>query len=135
MSDEPLGTSLPGRKDFGCNVYSSGEDSFVECVMPRAQGAILDYFKLVNQTPDFEDTPTVFNEDASMETSGSNVDSEIQEPAEGINGAHAAADLKDRVIEVDEEEQEENGKVALGGDIADLEDKFKDTTVRDLKDN
>ena len=50
-------TPMTGRQIVGCNVYSSGEENFLECIVPRAYKVFLDYFKLVHQIPDYEATP------------------------------------------------------------------------------
>ena len=62
VSPERHGTPLTGRERFGCNIYASGASDFVECVVPRAYAAILDYFKLVSNNPDYENVPLEVDE-------------------------------------------------------------------------
>ena len=62
LSHEPMETPLTGRPHFGCNLYSSGEGTYIESIMPRAHAAIVDYFKLVFRHPDFENVPPDLDE-------------------------------------------------------------------------
>ena len=62
ISSEDLGTPLTGRKDFGCNCYSSGEGLYLECIMPKAHRSMLDYFKVVGDNSDYEAEPQDFSE-------------------------------------------------------------------------
>lgn len=53
-STEPIGTQLTGRAHFGCAVYSSSEEYYVECIAPRIYEHVIDYFELVHRTPGYE---------------------------------------------------------------------------------
>ncbi|KAL9033059.1 MAG: hypothetical protein Q9214_007693 [Letrouitia sp. 1 TL-2023] len=55
VSDEPVETPLTGREDFGCNVYSAGENAHVECTTPKAYKKILQFFKLVEDVPGYRE--------------------------------------------------------------------------------
>ena len=46
---------LVGRKQMGCNTFSSGESQHTECLMPAAYSAMLEFFKLVNEVPGYEE--------------------------------------------------------------------------------
>ena len=66
-SDLPLDTPLPGRKYFGCNCYSAGEDTYLECIMPRAFPAILRYLQICADNPDYVAVAQDFNEESDEE--------------------------------------------------------------------
>ncbi|KAI4227002.1 MAG: hypothetical protein L6R36_002748 [Xanthoria steineri] len=57
QSDEPVGTSLTGREDFGCNCYSAGQNEVLERVMPVAYKAMLTFFQLVKDVPGYHELP------------------------------------------------------------------------------
>lgn len=44
VNEAPLGTLVEGRAEYGCNVYASGEQMYVECIMIRAWRDMLDWF-------------------------------------------------------------------------------------------
>ena len=50
---------LPGRDDFGCNRYSSGEELYQENVIVRSWGAMLDWFMVVHTIPTFEEVEVI----------------------------------------------------------------------------
>ena len=52
-----LGTPLYGRQDIGCNCYSSGENTHVECIMPNAYKNMLAFFQLVHDLAGYEEKP------------------------------------------------------------------------------
>jgi len=62
ISSEPTGTPLTGRKDFGCNCYSSGEGLYLECIMSKAHVSMLSYFKVVADNPHYEAEPQDISE-------------------------------------------------------------------------
>jgi len=70
ISSEPTGPPLTGRKDFGCNCYSSGEGLYLECTMSKAQMSMLDYFQVVADNPHYEAEP----QDISEVENGENVE-------------------------------------------------------------
>ena len=55
LSPEPVDTPLEGRKEFGCNCYSAGEETYTECIMPQAHKAMLSFLKLVADVPGYEE--------------------------------------------------------------------------------
>lgn len=55
IHDDPAGTPLPGRRQAGCNCFSSGEGANVECIMPSAYKTMLAFFDLVKETPGYEE--------------------------------------------------------------------------------
>ncbi|KAL8733589.1 MAG: hypothetical protein Q9166_001998 [cf. Caloplaca sp. 2 TL-2023] len=57
QSDEPLETPLTGRKDFGCNCYSAGQNEVLERVMPVAYKSMLKFFQLVHDVPGYRELP------------------------------------------------------------------------------
>ena len=57
LSDQSTLTPLQGRSRLGCNVYASGENVYLECIMTKAHVSILDYFKFVLMHPGYENTP------------------------------------------------------------------------------
>lgn len=59
VSDEPVETPLTGQEDFGCNVYSAGENAHVECTTPKAYQKILQFFKLVEDVPGYIEVEAV----------------------------------------------------------------------------
>ena len=122
LSDEPLGAPLPGRKQFGCNVFSSGEPAYVECTMPRACEAVLDYFKLVSRSPDFEDVPLdVPEEEPAIATPGWDDDGLANESV--ANQARIKSTEQDYETETTDTENRP------------LEDKLKESTIRDPEDD
>ena len=48
----PIGTLVEGRAEFGCNVYTSGEHHYVECIMIRAWRDMLDWFGRLSKGED-----------------------------------------------------------------------------------
>ncbi|KAL8853443.1 MAG: hypothetical protein Q9221_001760 [Calogaya cf. arnoldii] len=57
QSDEPVGTPLTGREDFGCNCYSAGQNEVLERVMPVAYRDMLKFFQLVHDVPGYRELP------------------------------------------------------------------------------
>ncbi|KAL8675227.1 MAG: hypothetical protein Q9168_000347 [Polycauliona sp. 1 TL-2023] len=57
QSDEPLGTPMTGREDFGCNCYSAGQNETLERVMPVAYTDMLKFFQLVKDVPGYRELP------------------------------------------------------------------------------
>ncbi|KAL9129616.1 MAG: hypothetical protein Q9217_001972 [Psora testacea] len=55
IHSEPLDTPLFGRQQMGCNCLSSGEAQHTECIMPRAYKSMLEFFRLVNDVPGYEE--------------------------------------------------------------------------------
>ena len=53
IHSEPVETPLAGRQELSCNCFSSGESTFVECIMPRSYKSMLGFFQLVNDIPGY----------------------------------------------------------------------------------
>ncbi len=66
QSDEPVGTPLTGREDFGCNCYSAGQNEVLERVMPMAHSDMLKFFQLVNDVPGYRELPGMTAEDVDV---------------------------------------------------------------------
>ncbi|KAL9640192.1 MAG: hypothetical protein Q9204_000820 [Flavoplaca sp. TL-2023a] len=66
QSDEPVGTPLTGREDFGCNCYSAGQNEVLERVMPTAHSEMLKFFQLVNDVPGYRELPEMAAEDVDV---------------------------------------------------------------------
>ncbi|KAL8887759.1 MAG: hypothetical protein Q9192_006278, partial [Flavoplaca navasiana] len=66
QSDEPVGTPLTGREDFGCNCYSAGQNEVLERVMPMAHSDMLKFFQLVNDVPGYRELPEMTAEDVDV---------------------------------------------------------------------
>ncbi|KAF7506062.1 hypothetical protein GJ744_012309 [Endocarpon pusillum] len=47
-----IGTLVEGRAEFGCNVYASGEQHYVECIIIRAWRHMLDWFGRLSRGED-----------------------------------------------------------------------------------
>ena len=54
---EPVGNQLSARAIMGCNTYSAGEDTNVECIMPKAKLCFLEFFMRVFLHPGYEEWP------------------------------------------------------------------------------
>ena len=67
VSPEPLGTPLTGRKEIGCNCYSSGSAQHLECIMPEAYRDMLAFFRLVNELPGYEEVEVILEDDMASE--------------------------------------------------------------------
>ncbi|KAL8998854.1 MAG: hypothetical protein Q9169_002192 [Polycauliona sp. 2 TL-2023] len=63
QSDEPLGTPMTGREDFGCNCYSAGQNEVLERVMPVAYTDMLKFFQLVHDVPGYRELPEMTAEE------------------------------------------------------------------------
>ena len=127
---EPLGTPLSGRRHFGCNVFASGEDTYVECIMPHAREAILDYFKLVSRSPDFEDPPIdIAEEEPPTEILGWNADGENDKPTKDVNVVgKGPSGIDGRVEEV----KEEGDRLEVpDSEDTTLEEKLKNVSISD----
>lgn len=61
LSEEPLGTPVQGFNDHGCNCYSGGEALNIECLMPGAWRAMVDWLAKVRD-PGFSEDVLVLRE-------------------------------------------------------------------------
>lgn len=43
LHEEPLGTLIQDDDRFGCNVYSSGEQRYTDCILDQAQDHMIDW--------------------------------------------------------------------------------------------
>ncbi|EXJ92498.1 hypothetical protein A1O3_01050 [Capronia epimyces CBS 606.96] len=55
VNSSPIETPISGREVFGCNCYSSGEDSYQENAMIRCWWSMLDWFNIMYANPDHEE--------------------------------------------------------------------------------
>lgn len=55
VNSASLETPVPGRETFGCNCYSSGEDSYQENAMVRCWPSMLDWFNVLYANPEHEE--------------------------------------------------------------------------------
>ena len=62
ISESKLETPVSGREVYGCNCYSSGEDSYSENVMVKCWGSVLDWFDVLNNNPDYEEIEFIYVE-------------------------------------------------------------------------
>ncbi|BCR91300.1 uncharacterized protein ACHE_70143S [Aspergillus chevalieri] len=62
LSEEPLGVPVEGIRQHGCNCYASGEALNIECIMPRAWKAMLEWLERVHADPDYYETKLVVKE-------------------------------------------------------------------------
>lgn len=51
LAPEPLGVPVQGFRQHGCNCYSSGEALNIECIMPSAWRAMLQWLENVHKDP------------------------------------------------------------------------------------
>ena len=105
-----------------CNVYSAGEPLHTECIMPAAYPAMLKFFDLVTQVPNYAEVAMVEPEvdvedgkglDSGGEAGGAHVD-EAGEETEEVGGSTT-------VEEVGEERGEPGEEVVDGGSKGALE--------------
>lgn len=66
---DPLGTPLYGRAEIGCNCYSSGEDKYAECILPRTYTEVLKYFDMVDANPTHEEVDMKIQKPGEEDTS------------------------------------------------------------------
>ena len=62
-SPERLEIIMPGRDQFGCNCYSSGEELYQENVVVRSWRSMLDWFNLIHTLPDYEEAELIWIEE------------------------------------------------------------------------
>ncbi|KAG8534275.1 uncharacterized protein KY384_001119 [Bacidia gigantensis] len=60
---DPVGIPLSGRSLTGCNVFSSGESQYTECIIPKAHAAMLDFLKMAHEVPGYEEPMMRVNSD------------------------------------------------------------------------
>lgn len=60
---------MAGRDLYGCNCYSSGEDSYQENAIVRSWGSMLDWFDILHKNPEFEEIEFIYvnNEEDAVE--------------------------------------------------------------------
>ncbi|KAK2766505.1 hypothetical protein FQN53_006722 [Emmonsiellopsis sp. PD_33] len=67
LSSKPLDTPIPGRYDFGCNCYASGEGLNVECIMPRAWRSMVGWLDGMYVEGEGEEVVSVWEEGCGEE--------------------------------------------------------------------
>lgn len=62
LSEEPLGVPVEGIHQHGCNCYSSREALNIECIMPGAWKAMLEWLERVHADLDYYEARLVVKE-------------------------------------------------------------------------
>ncbi|KAJ5095618.1 Arb2 domain-containing protein [Penicillium alfredii] len=97
-----LGTPEAGYVEHGCNCYASGEDSFTECIMPKAWRHMLSWLDKLQVDPSYQEQPRLLLGD---------MDAGIQQPLERM------VSMSNAETDIDEEVLRNTDPSELGGDI------------------